>query len=72
MLAIGTVCCYALECWQLVLFVVMHWNVGNCTTKRTNINKYCVEDLIFATFCTQWAAGENVMEMQHYVHNFSR
>jgi len=24
----------------------MHWNVGNCTAKRTNINKSYTADLI--------------------------
>jgi hypothetical protein len=53
--------CYALECWQFV----MHWNVGNCTTKRTNINKCYTADLICVIICTSWAPGETVLQYQH-------
>ena len=36
----------------------MHWSVGNCTAKRTDINKCYTAELSFVIICTNWASGE--------------
>ena len=63
----------ALNCSRYCLLlsesvVVVRRNVGNSTTKRTNIHKCYTGDLI----CTNWAAGETHAVPTLYVHRFSR
>jgi len=47
----GTVCCYALECWQLHDKTNKHKQMSHC---RFN----------FIMYCTNWISGETVMEFQ--------
>jgi len=54
--------------------VVMHWNVGNCTAKRANINKFYKADLTFVIICKNSASGRTNCPAVPglYVHLFSR
>jgi len=36
----------------------MHWNVGNSTTKCTNISKCYTADLVYEMICINWTFGE--------------
>jgi len=46
----------------------MHWNVGNCTTKRTNISKYYSADLISLMSCKICATTQTAIQFQHSMY----